>query len=51
MACSVSGNGTCIDPYCFVTKLNSTTNAANFGCKTLSRPLNKLYVSLEFHEE
>lgn len=45
LACSASGNGTCKDPFCFITPINSSVNAANFGCGTLTRPLNKVYVS------
>ena len=45
IACSVSGKGTCKDPFCYITPINSSVNAANFGCGTLTRPLNKVYVS------
>lgn len=47
MACRVSGNGTCVDPFCFVTPVNNKTAAANFGCGKLSRPLTQLKVSLK----
>lgn len=45
MACSVSKTGTCADPYCFITPINETTNAANFGCGKITRPLDKIVVS------
>lgn len=45
MACSVSGNGTCADKFCFITPINSTVNAANFGCGNLTRQLDKINVS------
>lgn len=45
IACSVSGNGTCVDPFCFITPVNKTVNAANFGCGLITRPLMKINVS------
>ncbi|CAG9806878.1 unnamed protein product [Chironomus riparius] len=49
MACRTSGNGTCVDPFCFVTPVNEKSNAANFGCGKLTRPLNKVQVKQQFY--
>lgn len=47
MACRTSGNGTCVDPFCFVTAINQKTAAANFGCGNVTRPLNKIKVGIK----
>ena len=44
MNCKSSENGTCIEPFCFVTPIDNKTAAATFGCKMLTRPLNQIKV-------
>lgn len=44
MSCSVSGNGTCIDPFCYINPVSEKLNAANFGCGEITRPLHKINV-------
>lgn len=41
----MSGNGTCVDPFCYITPINKTVNAVSFGCGEITRPLNKITVS------
>ncbi|CRK87914.1 CLUMA_CG001701, isoform A [Clunio marinus] len=49
VACSVSGKGTCVDPFCYLTPINETTNAINIGCGNVTRPLNKIFIRQKFY--
>lgn len=39
--CNTSGSGTCYAPYCSVTP----EGAANYGCGSITRPMNEIFVS------
>ncbi|CRK87915.1 CLUMA_CG001702, isoform A [Clunio marinus] len=47
--CSTSEARTCIEPFCFFTNNTADGVSANYGCKELSRPLNKINVHFKLY--
>lgn len=45
--CSTSEKGTCRQPFCYFTKNGTDTVLANYGCKELTKPLDKIIVRKE----